>query len=51
MRPLVPNVPARHLMKLLVHERNQPVEGAFVASPPFEKQPGDLGGMVRNGPL
>jgi hypothetical protein len=29
-------------------ERNQSPEGRLVALPPFEKEPGDLRGVVRN---
>ena len=47
-RALVPYVPPRDLMELSMDERNQPIEGRLVALPPFEKEPGDLRGMVRN---
>ena len=35
-------------MELSVYERNQPLEGAFVALSPFQKQSGDIRGMVWN---
>ena len=39
---------SRDLVELPVDERNQSVEGGLVALPPFQKQPGDLRGVVRN---
>jgi hypothetical protein len=48
IRTLVPDVPLRDSMELCVNERNQPLQGVVVALPPFQKQPGDLCGMVWN---
>jgi hypothetical protein len=48
IRPLVPDVPLRDSMELCVNERNQPLQGVVVALPPFQKQPGNLRGMVWN---
>jgi hypothetical protein len=33
---------ARHLLELLMDERNQPIEGRLVALSPFEQEAGDL---------
>jgi hypothetical protein len=38
-------------VELLVYERNQALEGALVASPPAEKEPGDLREVLRNFPF
>jgi hypothetical protein len=48
VRSLVGHVALRNPVQLSVDERNQPLESGFVALPPFQEQPGDLGGMVRN---
>ena len=38
----------RDLVQLLVHERNQPVEGGRIALVPSEQQPGDIRGGFRD---
>jgi hypothetical protein len=38
----------RDLMELVMDERNQLLEGGFVALSPCEEQFGDLGGMLGN---
>jgi len=38
-------------MELVVDERNQLLEGGFVALAPSEEQFGDLGGMLGNGAI
>ena len=38
----------RDLVEFLMDERNQPLEGILVAPRPFEKEPGDSGGLQRN---
>ena len=47
-RALAGHAAPRDLVELSMDERNQPIEGRLVALPPFEKEPGDLRGMVRN---
>ena len=47
----VPHVPPCDLMELSVDERHQSLEGALLALPPFEQQPGDFRGVVRNAPI
>jgi hypothetical protein len=42
------HAPLRDLVELPVDEWNQLLEGALVALPPFEKEPGDLRGVLRN---
>ena len=46
-RALSRHAAPRDAVKLPVDERNQPLEGALVAPPPFEKQPGDLRWLAR----
>ena len=38
-------------VKLVVYDWNQSLEGALVASPPLEKEPGDFRGILRNGAI
>jgi hypothetical protein len=45
---LVGHVPARYLMELSMHERNQVFEGTLVATGPVPQQLGDLGRLVGN---
>jgi hypothetical protein len=42
------HAPSRDLVKLPLYERNQSVEGGWVALAPFQKQSGGLRGVVRN---
>jgi hypothetical protein len=39
---------SRDPVEFLMHERDQSLEGALVALPPFEQQPGDLRLMFNN---
>jgi hypothetical protein len=41
----------RDLVEFPVDERNQSLEGTLVAPPPFEKEPGDSRGVLRNSPF
>ena len=41
----------RDPVQFMVYERNQPLEGTLVAPPPFEKEPGDPRGVLRNAPF
>jgi hypothetical protein len=38
-------------MELMMHERNQPLEGVEVAFAPFEEESGDVGLRIRDGPI
>ena len=38
-------------VEFAVDVRNQSLEGSLVALPPFEKEPGDLRQVLRNGPF
>ena len=42
------HAPSRDLVKLLLYERNQSVEGGRVTPTPFQKKCGDLRRLVRN---
>jgi hypothetical protein len=41
----------RDLLEFSMDQRNQSLEGTLVALPPFEKEPGDSGGVLRNFPF
>jgi len=47
-RTLSCHTSSRDLVKLLLYERNQSVEGGLVALAPLQKQCGGLRGVVRN---
>jgi hypothetical protein len=38
----------RDVVELAMDERNQSLEGVLVATPPFEEEPGDSRGVLRN---
>jgi len=47
-RALACHAAPRDSVQFPVDERNQSLEGAFVASPPLEKELGDFRGILRN---
>jgi hypothetical protein len=49
IRTLARDVALGNAMELSVYERDQPLESALVALPPFQEQPGDLRWVVWNG--
>jgi hypothetical protein len=51
VRALSCHAALRDLVKLVVDDWNQSLEGALVASPPLEKEPGDFRGILRNGAI
>ena len=48
---LVTHVSPRDLMELSVDEWNQSLQGTLVAPPPFDKEPGNSGPVLRNSPF
>ena len=50
-RALSRHAALRDLVELPVDEWNQLLEGTLVAPPPFEKEPGDSRGVLRNSPF
>ena len=46
--PLMGDVALNDPMELGTYERNQAVQSVFIALAPFEKEPGDLCGLVGN---